>query len=305
MSELTLRETFAALSSDDIDALKSECEKMSADFTPYQVDFHNDLLTLSDILAAKERVAELGMQAEIDMNKVAKILFDTTNGFLVSCILQQPMFVALVDGMHYLISGRHRATALEQLMPYGLSGNTLINCVIFETDDIAVAMSMVLTSNGSRAVTKGENQGFKLARFGVKPEVNDCLRAGRDGTLSPNEAFMNACWFSYVEQEIGSRTITTVQGIAKSVYALLKKRNYTFNEIAALMDDVLYAIEEASDLTGVTNVARGSGTIAENIIEILEERTDSKGNPLVMMKESASKKQAKRNVKATLFSKRL
>jgi hypothetical protein len=58
---------------------------------------------------------------------------------------------------------------------------------------------------------------------------------------------------------------------------------------------MLFNIEEASDLSGRTDVARGGATIAENIVEILQ----------LQPKEKASKKQAKRNVSATLFTRNL
>jgi hypothetical protein len=295
MSELNLTESFAALSAEAVTALRKECAAMSKDFSGFQVDFTTDLIPLVDIIGAMANVAALGMQAPIDLGKVQKILFDSTTGFLNSGILQQPIYLALVDGEYYGVSGRHRTAALSELLKYGLSEETLIQCVVFTPSSIAVAMSMVMTSNGSRAVTKGEANGFKLARYGVAPNVNDCLRAGRDGTLSQSEAFMNAAWFSYHEQGVGKRNNSTVQSIAKSFYAACKRMNFTYEDTVQCLDDMLFAIEEASDLSGATNVARGAGTIVENIIEILG----------LEAKERPAKKQAKRNVNATLFTRNL
>ena len=272
MSELNLSESFAAMSPENVAALKQEVAAMSRDFSAYQVDFQTDLMALSDIMEAM-----------------------TTTGFLTSGVLQQPIFIASFDGVNYGISGRHRTSALSQLVKFGLSLDTMIQVVIFSPASMAVAMSMVMTSNGSRAVTKGEANGFRLARYGVLPDVNDCLRAGRDGTLSQSDAFCNAAWFSYHEQSIGSRNNTSVQSIAKSFYTQCKKLNYSYEDTVKLLDDCLFKIEEAADLSGMTNVARGSGTIAENIVEILQ----------LEPKEKASKKQAKRNVSATLFTRNL
>jgi hypothetical protein len=296
MSEsLSLTESFAAMSPENMAALKDEVSKMSRDFTPYQVDFTTDLLPLSDIVTAMDNVAALGMQAPIVESKVQSILFDTTTGFLTSGILQQPIYIAVWEDVLYGVSGRHRATALKTLMGYGLSPDTMIQVIMFRPESMAVAMSMVMTSNGSRAVTKGEANGFRLARFGVLPEVNDCIRAGRDGTLSQSDAFANAAWFSYHEQEIGTRNNSTVQSIAKSFYTQCKKLNFSYEDTVKLLDDMLFNIEEASDLSGRTDVARGGATIAENIVEILQ----------LQPKEKASKKQAKRNVSATLFTRNL
>ena len=296
MSEsLSLTESFSAYSKEQQEAIVAECAKMSRDFSEYQIDFETDLMSLADIIEAMDNVKALGMQAPIVESKVVSILFDTTTGFLNSCIMQQPIYIAQFDGVNYGVSGRHRTSALKALMPYGLSPDTMIQVVMFKPESMAVAMSMVMTSNGSRAVTKGEANGFRLARYGVLPETNDCLRAGRDGTLSQSDAFANAAWFSYHEQEIGGRNNTSVQSIAKSFYTQLKKLNYSYEDIIKLLDDMLFNIEEASALTGVTNVARGSGTIAENIVEILN----------LQPKEKAAKKQAKRNVSAVLFTRNL
>jgi hypothetical protein len=295
MSDLNLSESFSAMSPENLVALKDEVSKMSRDFSQYQVDFTTDLLPLSDIITAMDNVAALGMQAPVVESKVQSILFDTTTGFLTSGIMQQPIYIATYDGVNYGVSGRHRTSALEALTKFGLSLDTMVQVVMFTPSSMAVAMSMVMTSNGSRAVTKGEANGFRLARFGVLPEVNDCLRAGRDGTLSQSDAFANAAWFSYHEQEIGTRNNSTVQSIAKSFYTQCKKLNFSYEDTVKLLDDMLFNIEEASDLSGRTDVARGGATIAENIVEILQ----------LQPKEKASKKQAKRNVSATLFTRNL
>jgi hypothetical protein len=296
MSEsLSLSESFAAMSPENMTALKYELTTMSRDFSTYQVDFTTDLLPLSDIIIAMDNVAALGMQSPIAENKVQSILFDTTTGFLTSGILQQPIYIAVWDGVLYGVSGRHRTAALKTLMGYGLSGDTMIQVIMFKPESMAVAMSMVMTSNGSRAVTKGEANGFRLARFGVLPEVNDCLRAGRDGTLSQSDAFANAGWFSYHGQSIGTRNNSTVQSICKSFYTQCKKLNFSYEDTVKLLDDCLFAIEEAATLSGNSNVARGGATIAENIVEILG----------LQPKEKESKKVAKRNVSATLFTRNL
>jgi hypothetical protein len=296
MSEsLSLTESFAAYSKEQQEAIVLECAKMSRDFTPYQVDFQTDLMSLADIIESMDNVKALGMQAPVVESKVVSILFDTTTGFLNSCIMQQPIYIATYDGVNYGVSGRHRTSALEALTKFGLSLDTMVQVVMFTPSSMAVAMSMVMTSNGSRAVTKGEANGFRLARFGVLPEVNDCLRAGRDGTLSQSDAFANAAWFSYHEQEIGTRNNSTVQSIAKSFYTQCKKLNYSYEDTVKLLDDCLFNIEEASALCGRTDVARGGATIAENIVEILQ----------LQPKEKATKKQAKRNVSATLFTRNL
>lgn len=296
MSEsLSLAESFSAMSPENMAALKQEVASMSRDFTPYQVDFTTDLLPLSDIITAMDNVAALGMQAPIAENKVQSILFDTTTGFLTSGIMQQPIYIAVWDGVLYGVSGRHRTSALQALTKFGLQLDTMIQVIVFKPESMAVAMSMVMTSNGSRAVTKGEANGFRLARYGVLPEVNDCLRAGRDGTLSQSDAFANAGWFSYHEQQIGTRNNSTVQSICKSFYTQCKKLNFSYEDTVKLLDDCLFAIEEASALTGVSNVARGGASIAENIVEILN----------LQPKEKASRKQAKRNVSATLFTRNL
>lgn len=302
---ISLRESFASLKPEVVEQFKKECAEMSSDFSPYQVDFVTDIMTLGDLLDAMSNVAALGMQADVSESKVQKILFDSSTGFLTTGLFQQPVFVAEYDGKRYLVSGRHRVTAMANLRQFGLSDDTLINVLLFKPDTMGVAMSLVLTSNGSRAVSKGENSAFKLAKYGVLPDCNDCLRAGRDGTLSQSDAFINAAWFSYEAQSIGDRTITTVQSISKSFYANLKKMYYNYNEICALLDDMLYCIEDAAKLTGSTNVARSQGSIAENIIEMLKERTDSKGNPLVEYREAPAKKQAKKNINATFFKRAL
>ncbi|OBQ44420.1 MAG: hypothetical protein AN484_06990 [Aphanizomenon flos-aquae WA102] len=295
MSELSLTESFAAMSPENMAALKDEVTTMSRDFSTYQVDFTTDLLPLSDIIIAMDNVAALGMQAPIAENKVQSILFDTTTGFLTSGILQQPIYIAVWDGVLYGVSGRHRSAALKTLMGYGLSPDTMIQVIMFKPSSMAIAMSMVMTSNGSRSVTKGESNGFRLARYGVLPEVNDCIRAGRDGTLSQSDAFANAAWFSYHEQAIGSRNNSTIQSIAKSFYTQCKKLNFSYEDTVKLLDDCLFNIEEASALCGRTDVARGGATIAENIVEILQ----------LQPKEKATKKQAKRSVSATLFTRNL
>jgi hypothetical protein len=245
------------------------------------------------------------MQSEVSEKKVQSILFDPHTGFLTTGIFQQPVYVAEFDNVRYAVSGRHRINAMANLKKFGLSGDTLINVLLFKPTSMGIAMSLVLTSNGSRSVSKGENSAFKLAKYGVLPDCNDCLRAGRDGTLSQSDAFLNAAWFSYTSQGIGDRTITTVQSIAKSFYANLKKMYYSYNEICGLLDDMLYCIEDAAKLTGSTNVARSQGSIAENIVEMLKDRTDNQGNPLIEYREAPTKKQAKKNVNATFFKRSL
>jgi hypothetical protein len=310
MSEsLSLSESFASLSPENLEAIVNECAKMSQDFSDYQVDFTTDLMTLSDIITAMDNVKALGMQSDIHKGKVQTILFDPSTGFLTSCIMQQPIFVATFDDTDYGVSGRHRTTALKALMPYGLSGDTMIQVVRFKPSSMAIAMHLVTSSNGSRAVSKGENSNLKLARYGVLPEVKDCLRAGRDNTLPQVEAFQNAAWLSYNEQKIGARNNSTVQSIAKSFFTLAKKMNYDYNQICDLLDPMLHAIETASKLTNTTNVSRGSGTIAENIVKMFTTPyTDKDGKsirPIMHMKEKESKKVAKRDISATLFTRNL
>ncbi len=112
---LSLSESFAAYSPEQQEAIVAECAKMSRDFTPYQIDFQTDLMSLADIIEAMDNVKALGMQAPIIESKVVSILFDTTTGFLNSCIMQQPIYVAQFEGVNYGVSGRHRTTALEAL----------------------------------------------------------------------------------------------------------------------------------------------------------------------------------------------
>lgn len=295
MSELNLSESFSSMSPENMSALKAECSAMSRDFSTYQVDFTTDLLPLSDIITAMKNVEALGMQSPIAESKVQDILFDTTTGFLTSGIMQQPIFIAKLEDNLYAVSGRHRTSALKVLMDYGLASDTMIQVVMFRPESMAIAMSMVMTSNGSRSVTKGESNGFRLARYGVLPEVNDCLRAGRDGTLSQSDAFCNAGWFSYHSQKIGTRNNSTVQSICKSFYTQCKKLNFSYEDTVKCLDDCLFSIEEASALSGRTDVMRGGATIAENIVKILD----------LQLKERATKKQAKRNVSATLFTRNL
>ena len=295
MTDLNLNASFAALGTSGTAQLQEECAAMSENFAQYQVSFQTEEYSLSQIGRAMQNVAALGMQSDIDEGRVQKFLFDTTTGFLVTGYIQQPLYIAVVDDVPYLVSGRHRATGLSHLVDFGLSLNTKVACVVFYPASISIAMSMVMTSNGSRAVSKGESQGFKLARFGVSPDTNDCLRAGRDGTLSQSDAYINAAWFSYNSQEIGTRSITTVQSIAKSFYTLVKKLNYSFLDTCTLLDDMLFCIEEAAALAGETNLARKQGTVAENIVEILA----------IEAKKSPAKRQATRNVKAALFTRKL
>lgn len=295
MSDITLNESFNALKPEIVEQLQKECATMSQDFSGYQVDFDSELMTLADLLEAMKNVADLGMQSEVSDKKVQTILFDPHTGFLTTGIFQQPVFVAEFDGNRYLVSGRHRITAISQLQRFGLSPDTLISVVLFKPETMGIAMSLVLTSNGSRSVSKGENSAFKLAKYGVLPDCNDCLRAGRDGTLSQSDAFINAAWFSYSAQGVGDRHITTVQSIAKSFYAALKKMHYSYTEICAYLDDMLYAIEEAAKLTGSTNVARNQGSIAENIVTMLN----------IEYQEPPAKKQSKKNVNATFFKRSL
>jgi hypothetical protein len=292
---ISLSESFAALKPEMVSQLKEECALMSQDFSAYQVDFVTDLLSLDELIQAMKNVAELGMQADVNDKKVQSILFDAHTGFLSTGLMQQPVYVAQFDGKNYAVSGRHRINAMANLRQFGLSGDTLINVVLFKPETMGVAMSLVLTSNGSRSVSKGEHQGFKLAKYGVLPDCNDCLRAGRDGTLSQSDAFINAAWFSYSSQDIGDRTISTVQSIAKSFYAALKKMHYSFPEICAYLDDMLFNIEEAAKLTGNTNVARSQGSIAENIVEMLG----------IQFQEPPAKKTAKKSVNATFFKRSL
>ena len=292
---ISLAESFSSLKPEMIEQLQTECAAMSKDFSNYQVDFTTDCLTLDQLIEAMDNVAALGMQADVNDKKVQAILFDAHTGFLTTGIFQQPVYVARIDGKDYAVSGRHRINAMANLRQFGLSGDTLINVVLFRPETMGVAMSLVLTSNGSRSVSKGEHQGFKLAKYGVLPDCNDCLRAGRDGTLSQSDAFLNAAWFSYQSQDIGDRTISTVQSIAKSFYAALKKMHYSFPEICAYLDDMLFNIEDAAKLTGSTNVARSQGTIAENIVELLA----------IEFQEPPAKKQAKKNVNATFFKRSL
>jgi hypothetical protein len=294
-SVISLSETFAGLKPEMVSQLEEECALMSQDFSSYQVDFSSDLMTLDQLIQAMANVADLGMQADVNDKKVQAILFDVHTGFLTTGIFQQPVYVALFEGIYYAVSGRHRINAMANLKQFGLSGDTLINVILFKPDTMGVAMSLVLTSNGSRSVSKGEHQGFKLAKYGVLPDANDCLRAGRDGTLSQSDAFLNAAWFSYSSQDIGDRTISTVQSIAKSFYAALKKMHYSFPEICSYLDDMLFAIEDAARLTGSTNVARSQGTIAENIVTALG----------IEFQEAPAKKQAKKNVNATFFKRSL
>jgi hypothetical protein len=292
---ISLSESFAALKPEMVSQLKEECALMSQDFSSYQVDFVTDLLTLDQLIQAMKNVADLGMQADVNDKKVQAILFDAHTGFLSTGIMQQPIYIARFEGVDYAVSGRHRINAMANLRQFGLSGDTLVNVVLFRPASMGIAMSLVLTSNGSRSVSKGEHQGFKLAKYGVLPDCNDCLRAGRDGTLSQSDAFINAAWFSYSSQGIGDRTISTVQSIAKSFYAALKKMHYSFPEICTYLDDMLFNIEDAAKLTGSTNVARSQGTIAENIVELLG----------IEFQEPPAKKTAKKNVNATFFKRSL
>lgn len=292
---LSLKETLESLPADKISELRAACADMSNDFTKYQVPFATELMSLEDILIAAELVDDLGMQAEIDYGKVQRILFDTTSGLLVTGVLQQPLFVVKCEGLLYLCSGRHRATALKTLVQYGLDPQTLVNVLVFVTESMELAMQIVLTSNGSRAVTKGENSSFKLAQYGVKADANDCISAGRDGRITQSEAFLNACWFSYDDQTIGDRSISTVHSIAKSFYGSLKKMHYSYEQIITVMDDMLFNIEDASQLSGRTDVQRGSTVVVSALIELLG----------LLPKESQSIKQAKTAVKMTLFSKSL
>jgi len=296
MSEsLTTKETFATYSAEQIAIIKSECAAMSADFSQYQIDFVSDLMALTDLLGAMRNVADLGMQADISDSKIQKVLFDTSGGFLVSGVLQQPIFVAVVDDTYYAVSGRHRISALFELTRYGLSMDTLINVVLFRPDSIGLAMSMVLTSNGSRSVTKGETAGFKLAKYGVEPNCNDCLRAARENILSKKDGYSNACWFSYTANEFGERSITTVQGIGGTFYSACVKMHYSFAEICDLMDSMLSSIETACKVSNVTAVQRSSNVVVDSIIAELG----------LEVQEAPQKKQAKRNAKATLFSRKL
>lgn len=302
---ISLTESFKALKPEVVSQLQDECAKMSQDFSDYQVEFVTELMTVDDLLEAMQNVAALGMQADVSEKKVQTILFDAHTGFLTTGIFQQPIYVAEFDGVRYAVSGRHRISAIANLRQFGLKDDTLISVVLFKPTTMGIAMSLVLTSNGSRSVSKGENSAFKLAKYGVLPDCNDCLRAGRDGTLSQSDAFLNAAWFSYQSQGIGDRTITTVQSIAKSFYANLKKMYYSYHEICGLLDDMLYCIEDAAKLTGSTNVARSQGSIAENIVEMLKDRTDTNGNPLIEYRDAPAKKQAKKNVNATFFKRAL
>lgn len=292
---ISLAESFNALKPETVELLQEECAKMSEDFSGYQVEFVTELMTITELLQAMQNVAALGMQSDVSEKKVQNILFDAHTGFLSTGIIQQPIYVARFDGVDYAVSGRHRISALANLRQFGLKGDTLISVVLFKPETMGIAMSLVLTSNGSRSVSKGENSAFKLAKYGVLPDCNDCLRAGRDGTLSQSDAFINAAWFSYQSQDIGDRTITTVQSIAKSFYAALKKMHYSYAEICAYLDDMLFTIEEAAKLTGVSNVARAQGSIAENVIELLN----------IEFQEPPAKKQAKKNVNATFFKRAL
>ena len=268
---------------------------MSADFSNYQIDFVSDLMTLADLQTAMKNVADLGMQADISDSKVQKVLFDTSGGFLVSGVLQQPVFVACVDDTFYAVSGRHRISALSELVQFGLSRDTLVNVVLFKPDSIGLAMSMVLTSNGSRSVTKGETAGFKLAKYGVEPNCNDCLRAARENILSKKDGYSNAAWFSYAANEFGARSITTVQGIAGTFYSACIKMHYSFSEICDMMDEMLSNIEEACKVSNVTAVQRSSNVVVDSIIAMMK----------LEVQEAPVKAQAKRNVKATLFSRKL
>lgn len=292
---ISLAESFKALKPEMVSQLQEECAHMSQDFSDYQVEFVTELMTLDDLLQAMQNVAALGMQAEVSEKKVQTILFDAHTGFLTTGIFQQPIYVAEFDAVRYLVSGRHRITAKANLKQFGLKGDTLISVVLFKPATMGIAMSLVLTSNGSRSVSKGENSAFKLAKYGVLPDCSDCLRAGRDGTLSQSDAFINAAWFSYQSQDIGDRTISTVQSIAKSFYAALKKMHYSYTEICAYLDDMLFSIEDAAKLTGNSNVARNQGSIAENIVEMLN----------IEFQEPPAKKQAKKNVNATFFKRSL
>lgn len=294
-SIISLSESFAALKPEMVAQLKEECALMSQDFSAYQVDFATDLLSLDQLIQAMKNVEDLGMQADVNDKKVQAILFDAHTGFLSTGLMQQPIYIARFDGVDYAVSGRHRINAMANLRQFGLSGDTLVNVVLFKPETMGVAMSLVLTSNGSRSVSKGEHQGFKLAKYGVLPDCNDCLRAGREGVLSQSDAFINAAWFSYQSQGIGDRTISTVQSIAKSFYAALKKMHYSFPDTCSYLDSMLYRIEEASKLTGNTNVARNQGNIAENIVELLG----------IEFQEPPARKTAKKNVNATFFKRAL
>lgn len=169
------------------------------------------LLSVQQLLTAHDNTTALVTQAPINPKSVQKL---AESIFVTDCMLFSDLRVALYADDYYLIGGRHRLQAIDNVMQQIGAAEQYLRVCVQNTSSTENLIQMILADNDARRVTKQERASVYVQMLGCStastPEtiVQTVIDVGYDAQQTVDLIARNYFKAKGVKQEQLAKAIT-------------------------------------------------------------------------------------------------